>query len=92
MGDLSDKPAFRSSVLEESGSLDFDAIEGEVQEAAEELLERDPAIGPIVLECAGLPPFAAAVQAVTGRPVFDFVTLIDLFHRAANRGPITGYY
>jgi hypothetical protein len=89
---LADKPAFRSSVLEESGTLDFDAIETELHEAASELIERDPAVGPIVLECAVLPPFAAVVQAATGRPVFDFVTLIELFHNASNRKPIAGHY
>ena len=39
-------------------------------------------IGTILLECSDLPPYAQAVQAVTGRPVFDFNSMIHHVERA----------
>ena len=35
---------------------------------------------------------AAALQAATGRPVFDFITLIDHVRAAARRRPYAGHY
>lgn len=34
-------------------------------------------VGPIVLECANMPPFAGDVRQVTKRPVFDIITLLN---------------
>ena len=83
-------PEFRSAVLEESGTIDFDAVETEVVSEAIEAAETNPEIAAFLLECAGLPPFAAAVQAATERPVFDCITLIEMFVGAVRRQPIAG--
>jgi hypothetical protein len=65
--------------------LDVARAETEVVEVATDAIARDPAIGPFVLECTNLPPYAAAVQAATGRPVFDAVTLITWLRNAVRQ-------
>lgn len=38
-------------------------------------------IGAFILECTDLPPFSDAIRKVTGRPVFDFVTLTNMVYQ-----------
>ena len=88
------KYEFRSSVLEEKGTMDTDLVEKEILEVCDKMLAENPDIGAIELECSDLPPFAAAVHRHTGLPVFDFITMIRHFASALTptdyRGP--GYY
>ena len=56
-----------------------------------ELLNDDSDIGAILLECSDLPPYAAAVQAATQLPVFDFITLIRWLHHATTQRPYSGW-
>ena len=44
------------------------------------LLARHPEVAAIVLECTNLPPYAAALQAATGLPVYDSYSMIAWFH------------
>ncbi len=89
---LERQPAFRGPILDEDGVLDSDAVEAEVVAEAKALVAASPDVGAILLECSNLPPYAHAVQAATGRPVFDFLTLIDFMHGALNRRPYAGGY
>lgn len=78
---------FREAILEEKGTLDSAEIEREAIEVASELVAQHPQVRSILLECSDLPPYAHAVQAATGRPVFDFITMINyvqqsLVHRS----------
>jgi len=68
---------FRSSILEEKGTLDSDLIEEEVVGIAKKLCADNPGMGSILLECSDLPPYAHAVQKAVGLPVYDFNTLIN---------------
>lgn len=77
------QPEFSSAVLEEKGTLDSALIEAEVTGVAADLVARHPGIGSILLECSDLPPYAQAVQRATGRPVFDFNSMIAHVERAA---------
>ncbi|MBW7921110.1 MAG: aspartate/glutamate racemase family protein [Rubellimicrobium sp.] len=85
-------PNFRGPILDETDTLDSDAIEAEVVAAASQLCDAHPAIGAIVMECSNLPPYAHAVQAATGRPVFDFLTMIDHVRAATRRRRYAGHY
>ncbi len=78
------KYEFRSSVLEEKGTMDTDVIEKEILEVCDLMLKEHPDVAAIELECSDLPPFAAAVHAHTGLPVFDFITMIRHMESALN--------
>lgn len=76
------KDEFRTSVLEEKGTLDSALVEKEVTDVANQMIAEHPDVAAIVLECSDLPPYAHAVHAATGRPVFDFITMIKYVHSA----------
>lgn len=81
---------FRQAILEEKGTLDSALMEQEVVAVARDLVLRYADIGPILLECSDLPPFAHAVQAAVGRPVFDFITMIRYLHSTLDQRPYGG--
>ena len=85
-------PAFRSPILDEEPVLDAGLVEQEVAGTARALVEAHPDVSRILLECSNLPPYAHAVQQATGRPVFDFTTMLDMFVGASFRKPFTGFY
>jgi len=87
---LEDRPNFRAAILEGCGSLDFEAVQAEVVGRAMELKARDKAIQALLLECANIPPYAAAIQETTGLPVFDFNTMIGHVHAALIKRPYQG--
>jgi len=88
---MEDQEEFRTSILEEKGTLDSDLIEREVVGVAERMVREHPEVAAIVLECSDLPPYAAAVHAATGRPVFDFITMIKYVHSALVPTKYEGY-
>lgn len=89
---LENCPNFRGPILDETDTLDSEAIEAEVVATAEAMCKSHPEIGAILLECSNLPPYAYAVQARTRRPVFDFLTMIDHVRAAGRRRPFQGNY
>ena len=64
------------ALLEDQPTLDTAAAEADTVAAALRLVQRRPAIETLVLECTNLPPYAAAVQRATGRPVHHLMTLV----------------
>ena len=87
---LEDKTEFRRTVLDECGTLDVDAVEQEVVDAALEVQSEHPEVGAILLECSDLPPYSAAVQAATGLPVFDWIGFINYVQQAVAAKPYHG--
>lgn len=79
---MEEKDEFRTSVLEEKGTLDSALVEEEVTDVANRMVLEHPEVAAIVLECSDLPPYAYAVHKATGRPVFDFITMIKYVHSA----------
>lgn len=73
---LENSQSFARGVLEESGTLDSDAIEHEVITQTKHLLETHPDVGSILLECSDLPPYSHRLQQEFGLPVFDYITMI----------------
>ena len=88
---MEDQDEFRTSILEEKGTLDSDLIEKEVTEVARRMVRENPEVGAVLLECSDLPPYAAAVQKAVDLPVFDFITMINHFHSATRRKSYHGY-
>lgn len=89
---LEEKPNFRAPILDETGTLEPEKIGLEVVETALMMVEQNPDVGAILFECSNLPPYAHLVQQATGRPVFDFTTLINFYYNAGLRKPFTGIY
>jgi hypothetical protein len=89
---MDEKPHFASAILAEGGVLDSDLLERETVEAALDMKRQHSDLAAILLECSLLPPYAKAVQDATDLPVFDFITLIDLFYTGTHRQPYHGYY
>jgi hypothetical protein len=82
------QPEFREVILEaRRADLDAGRLGQEVLGVAEDLVRGNPDIGALVLECTDLVPFAHAIQARVGLPVFDIVTLTEMVHQALTRRP-----
>ncbi len=88
---LEKREHFVSAVFREEGILDSSIVEKEVLEVAEKLVQSDPQISLLLLECSLLPPYSAAVAKATGLPVFDYLTMIRQLHDAVVPRSYTGY-
>lgn len=74
------KEFFRVLIKAEKDDMDIAQAERDVVEAGKELIARNPDVGAIVLECTNMPPYAAALQAEVGLPVYDIYSMITWFH------------
>ena len=71
---------YRVLVEGEGDSLDSARAEQDVVEAGRALVAQHPEVGAIVLECTNMPPYAAALQAGVGLPVYDICSMIGWLH------------
>ena len=55
-----------------------------------EMVQKNPDVGAIVLECTEFPPYAYAIQEATHLNVWDFATMTEFMHSGAARKPYTG--
>jgi hypothetical protein len=88
--DLGRLPEF-SAIIESRGSFDNEKVRKEVVDAAVNMVNENPDIGAILLECSDLPPYAADIQRAVKRPVFDFITMIRWVHYATTQKPYHGF-
>ena len=68
---------FTKVFIQGQSTLDRDQCQREMVVAAQSLIDSHPEVGPIVLECTNMPPYAEAIRRATGRPVFDITTLLN---------------
>ena len=88
---MEDQPEFREVMLEaRRDELDAGRLEREVLSVVGRLAGENPDMGALVIECTDLVPFAHAIQARIGLPVFDIVTLTEMVHRSLARKPFDG--
>jgi hypothetical protein len=80
VGTENGKEFFRVLIRAEKEDMDVGLAERDVVEAGKELVARHPDVGAIVLECTNMPPYAAALQAEVGLPVYDIYSMITWFH------------
>ena len=78
-------------ILADSGSHNPKTLENELVELGRNMVEREPNIGALILECTLFPTHAWAIQKALQLPTFDFTTLIDWVHAAVVRRPYPGY-
>lgn len=77
---LRDDGPIRNTMRENTAAPDRDELEADALETVNRLVGKHPEVGAIVLECANLPPYSAAIARASGRPVFDVVTLVHWLH------------
>lgn len=65
--------------------VDLEKIRHEIIESAKMLVQKNPNIGAIILECTDLPPFAKSIQRATNLAVFDIVTLTNMVYESIIR-------
>ena len=80
-----------ATVVNMRGYFDNTIAQQEIVDLALELIRENDDIGAILLECSDMPPYAAAIQAATQLPVFDFITLIRWLHSGVAQKPYTGF-
>ena len=80
VGTENGKEFFRVLITAEKEDMDIALAEQDVVGAGKELVAKHPDVGAIVLECTNMPPYAAALQAEVGLPVYDVYSMITWFH------------
>ena len=80
VGTENGKEFFRVLIKAEKEDMDIVLAEQDVVEAGKQLVAKHPDVGAIVLECTNMPPYAAALQAAVGLPVYDIYSMITWFH------------
>lgn len=75
---LEDMEEFYSVFVRQRKTLNLAKLTAEISCTAEQVKQRAPQAGAIVLECTNLPPFRQLFQQAAGLPVFDIVTLTGL--------------
>ena len=82
IGSTENGTEFTRVILGNEPTLDVARAEADNVAGALELCERHPEVGAIVLECTNMTPYAAAIRAATGRPVFSVISFVSWFHSA----------
>ncbi|WP_251197883.1 aspartate/glutamate racemase family protein [Anaerotardibacter muris] len=72
--------------------LDNGKLTADLAALAKQVATDHPEVGALLLECSDLPPYAYAMQAATGLPVYDFITMINWAHSALVQTPYYGYF
>ena len=80
---LEEKEEFTNFTVQNRMYVDVNKCKQELLEAAEELVSYNY-VEIIVLECTNMPPYTKYIQSETGIPVFDIVTLTNMFYRSMN--------
>jgi len=84
-------PHFYDVIYEETCVLDSERMTAEILTGVKTLLEENPDVRAILMECSDMPPYSCAVQKATGLPVFDFITMIKYVHSALVPKRYEGY-
>ncbi|MDO4620372.1 MAG: aspartate/glutamate racemase family protein [Lachnospiraceae bacterium] len=81
---------FGKMFFADSNDLDVDKARNDMVAVAKRMVEENPDIGAIVMECTNMPPFAQDIREATGLPVFDIIGLINYVHAAIESAPFSG--
>jgi len=71
---------FRVLIKAEADDMDVALAERDIVDAGKALVAKHADVAAIVLECTNMPPYAAALQAAVGMPVYDIYSMITWFH------------
>ena len=79
-GTESGREFYRVLIGAEKDDLDATLAEQDILAAGRDLVAQHPDVGAIVLECTNMPPYAAALRAALGLPVYDIYSMVSWFH------------
>ena len=82
---------FNDRLIGDQPDFEVERMERDLVDAAGALIEREPRIGALVLECINMAPYAHAVQRAIERPVWDIMVLLNAVQESLHRQPYTGY-
>ena len=77
---------FTRVMLDDELELDVALAREEHVRVARRLVDANPDLGAIVLECTNMPPYADDIRRETGLPVFDITSLVRMVHDALAAG------
>ena len=77
---LSEASAFYRMIIEGHDHIDVAQARRDVVEAGRRLTTRHPEVGAIVVECANMPPYSAALRETLKLPVYDPVSFLQWFY------------
>jgi len=70
---------FTQAILDDATEMDFTAARLDMLDAAEALVNANPTLGAIVLECTNMVPYATDIRALTGLPVYTIYSFVTWF-------------
>lgn len=70
---------FTRAILGNEPELDVDAARQDNVDAAVALVDAHPELGALVLECTNMVPYAPAIRAAAGLPVFSMLSFVNWF-------------
>jgi len=79
------------NILTGKGGLDPAILEEELVGIARKMVEENPDVGAILLECTDMPPYSWRIQAELGLPVYDAITLIKYVKSVVAQTPYYGF-
>lgn len=88
---LENEEEFTHVMLDNPLELDVDKARDENVKVAKELVQENPDVGALVLECTNMPPYAKEIQAAIDLPVFDIFTLTNMVYDSLVKKDIVGY-
>ncbi len=80
-----------SALMERRGHFDNEILRDELIILAKDLVDANPDMGAILLECSDMPPYASAIQREIGLPVYDFISMIKYAHSVIAQKPYYGF-
>jgi len=83
-----DVPGF--DAVSKGDKVDVEYVTPGIVKMTKDILLKEPTIRAILLECTELPPYADALRAASGLPVFDAITCTDFFVSAYKDNPRFG--
>ncbi|NOR41380.1 MAG: twin-arginine translocation signal domain-containing protein [Gammaproteobacteria bacterium] len=78
-------------ILTTSGSYNPRKFELQLVDIAKTMVEQNPEISAILLECTELPPHARAIQKAVAMPVWGFPTMVNWIYQGVVRRNFSGF-
>ena len=74
---LQKEEVFTNFTVQNWDSVDTAKCEEELVRVARKMVEENPDVKAIVLECTNMPPYTEAIKEAVGLPVFDLVSMVN---------------